>query len=427
MSEGMDRPIERPWWQKTWAVATGAAIALCAVIAGAVSMLSTDRTLRLAAERVTLATVEQGTFHDFIPLRGQVVPRDVVYVNTREGGRVEKVLVLAGDMVTEDQPLIELSNPDLEREVMVSELSLVEQINVLRNTEMTLEDTRIANERALADIDYNLKRLQRQAERQKYYFSKGVTSAEERDKAVDELAHYTELRAITEERNKRQEEMRQIRAPELRNALSQAQKNLTYTRQKLDALTVRAPATGRLSRLIDLRVGQNLARAEHIGDVTLDTGFKLSADIDEYYLARVRTGQQAVVDKEGREVVLEITRVYPQVKEGRFAIDLAFEGEGDAPGGLLAGQALQGKLMLGDDRPALLLPAGAFLEETGGDWIFVLSADDDAWFRRRIKVGRRNAEQLEILEGLQAGERALISDYRGFDRIDRIVLSGGGS
>lgn len=417
----MDRPLARSWWKRSTVVITGA-IAGCGILA--ISLLSlgnTGSTLRMPLDRATLKAVDHGTFDDFIPVRGKVVPKDTIYVNAREGGSVATVHVQAGDFVKEGQPLVALNNPDLEHEVMMGEVSLVEQINNLRDAETHLEETHITNHQQLADIDYNLLRLTRQAERQKYYFSKGITSAEERDKAVDELDHYSKLRAVTDERNRRQEALRAARLPELQSALLQAQRNLTQTRAKLDQLTVRAPASGHLNSLTDLKVGQNLKRGEHIGDVTLDTGFKLSADIDEYYLGRIRPGQKAQMQIDGDAASLSVARVYPQVDKGRFVVDFDFDKS--APAQLFSGQALQGKLVLGKAQPALLLPAGNFLEVTGGDWVFVLDKDGRSAHRRRIKLGRRTTENLEVLDGLRAGEKVLVSDYQGFERIEQIVFT----
>jgi HlyD family secretion protein len=202
--------------------------------------------------------------------------------------------------------------------------------------------------------------------------------------------------------------------------IEKLQQDLGITHSKLDNLTVRAPASGLLTAL-DLTVGENRNRGERLGMITPDTGSKLTADIDEYYLGRLRAGQNAVVDLEGRTWPLVVTRAYPQVKDGAFAIDLAFEGA--VPPGLLPGQSLQGRLALGRDEPALTLVSGAFLERSGGDYAFVLDASGRTAQRRRIRLGRRNAEHVEVLTGLAAGDRVIVSDYDGFERVDRIELT----
>jgi HlyD family secretion protein len=198
------------------------------------------------------------------------------------------------------------------------------------------------------------------------------------------------------------------------------QQDLKITHSKLENLTVRAPAAGLLTSL-ELKVGENRNRGDRLAQITPDTGNKLSASIDEYYLGRLRAGQAATVEVDGRRWPLEVTRVYPQVQDGSFTIDLAFAGE--TPPGLLPGQSLQGRLALGKDTPALVVAAGAFLERSGGDYAFVVAPDGSSAQRRRIRLGRRNAEQVEVLEGLAAGERMIVSDYGSFDRIDRIELN----
>jgi HlyD family secretion protein len=201
--------------------------------------------------------------------------------------------------------------------------------------------------------------------------------------------------------------------------LEKLQEDLKITYGKLDNLTVRAPVTGRLTAL-DLKVGENRNRGERFGEVTPETGSKLAGEVDEYYLGRVLDGQIADIEIGGKTWALKVVRVYPKVTNGTFTIDLAFQDA--TPAGLLPGQTLQGKLALGADRMANILPAGAFMERTGGDWIFVMAKDGKSALRRTIKIGRRNAEQVEILGGLAVGEQAIISDYTGFERIDRIDL-----
>jgi HlyD family secretion protein len=207
--------------------------------------------------------------------------------------------------------------------------------------------------------------------------------------------------------------------PQIHRQLEQAQTNLDVVRGKLDDLVEKAHVAGRVTD-IALNIGDNVNPGQRIATITPDTGFKVAADVDEYYLGRIRDGQTAELDLAGKPLRLRVFRVRPQVKNGTFTIDLAFDGV--TPDGLLPGQAVQGKLSLGDDAQATVLPAGAFLERTGGDWIFVVAPDGRSASRRRIKIGRRNADQAEVLSGLSAGERAIVSDYTGLERIDRVDI-----
>jgi HlyD family secretion protein len=417
----MDRPIRLPWWRRRLWLRLGAA-ATAAVLIAAIAALflgTAERSIRVAAAGVTVARVSQGVFHDFIPLRGKVVPLNTVYLDALEGGRVDRLLVQAGDTVTAGQPLVELSNTELELDVLDREGRLVESITQLQAYETQLEQNRVANRKALAQFDYDVIRLQRSAARRNVLAADDAEPLEVKDQVQDELDYDIKVRPMQAESNRKQEQLRLQQLPQIHSQLLKLQQDLTITHGKLDNLTVRAPVAGRLTAM-DLKVGENRNRGERFGEITPDTGDKLAAEVDEYYLGRVQNGQTAAIEIGAETSVLQVVRVYPKVASGTFTVDLAFRDA--TPAGLLPGQTLQGKLALGADRTATILPAGAFLERTGGDWVFVLAKDGQSALRRSIKIGRRNDEQVEVLSGLAAGERAIISDYTGLERIDRIDL-----
>jgi HlyD family secretion protein len=417
----MDRPIRLPWWRRKLWLRLGAA-ATAAVLIAAIAALflgTAERRIRVAAAGVTVARVSQDVFHDFIPLRGKVVPLNTVYLDALEGGRVDRLLVQAGDTVTAGQQLVELSNTELELDVLDREGRLVESITQLQAYETQLEQNRVANQKALAQIDYEVIRLQRSAARRNVLAADDAEPLEVKDQVQDELDYDVKVRPMQDESNRKQEQLRLQQLPQIHSQLLKLQQDLTITHGKLDNLTVRAPVAGRLTAM-DLKVGENRNRGERFGEITPDTGDKLAAEVDEYYLGRVQNGQTAAIEVGDKTWVLQVVRVYPKVTNGTFTVDLAFRDA--TPAGLLPGQALQGKLALGADRTATILPAGAFLERTGGDWVFVLAKDGQSALRRTIKIGRRNDEQVEVLSGLAAGERAIISDYTGLERIDRIDL-----
>jgi HlyD family secretion protein len=417
----MDRPIRLPWWRRKLWLQGGIAlvVAVLFITMGALFLGSPERSIRVAAASATIARVSQGTFHDFIPLRGKVVPMNTVYLDALEGGRVDRILVQAGDTVTAGQPLVELSNTELELDVLDREGRLVESITQLQTYQTQLEQNRVANQKALAQIDYNVTRLQRSIARRNILVADDAEPIEVKDQVQDELDYDVRVRPMQDESNRRQELLRVQQLPQIHSQIVKLQQDLKITHGKLDNLTVRAPVTGRLTAM-DLKVGENRNRGERFGEITPETGDKLAAEVDEYYLGRVQTGQVAHVEIGDKTWTLQVVRVYPKVTNGTFTVDLAFQD--GTPLGLLPGQALQGKLALGADRTATTLPTGAFLERTGGDWIFVLAKDGRSALRRTIKIGRRNDEQVEILSGLAAGEQAIISDYTGLERIDRIDL-----
>lgn len=409
----------RPWWARRRTKVLAASIATIAIVVAVAALLPSDRSLRVDQSKVTIATVVRGVYQDFIPLRGRVVPLETIYLDALEGGRVERVLVEPGDFVHAGQPLVELGNTELELTVLDREARLIESITQLQAYQTQLEQNRVNNEKALAAIDYDIVRLERAAQRRVSLAGRGVEARETLDAIQDELAYTLRLRPLQARSNEQQEALRVQQVPQIRAQLQKLNEDIGITRRKLENLTVRAPVDGRMTA-IDLKVGENRNRGERFGEITPETGFKLSAEVDEYYLPRMRNGQLARVELGRDELELRVSRIYPRVQDGTFVVDLSFMG--DAPSELLPGQTLQGKIALGNDAPALVLPHGAFMQTTGGNWIFALNSTGSEAVRRVVKLGRRNVEQVEVLNGLIAGERVIVSDYRTYEHIERIEL-----
>jgi len=417
----MDRAIRRPRWRSRKVMIGAAALAVLLVIvllALAAQSLAV-RSVRVPAATVTIDQVQPGVFHDFTPLNGKVTPHDTIDLDALEGGQVAKVMAQAGDTVAVGQPLVVFRNTTLELDVLEQEGRLIESITQLQSYEKQLEDSRLANQKALAQIDYDIVRLKRSANRRTPLLASGYLAPETMDQIQDELAHDQQLRPLQSQSNDREEALRQAQLPSIHAQLKGLQQDLAITRSKLQNLEVTAPARGKLTDF-DLNVGQNLNRGDRLGEIVPDTGFKVAANVDEYYLGRVQVGQIGDCQINDQTFKLRVTRVYPQVKDGTFVVDLAFDGA--TPPGLLPGETITGRLALGGDRPGLLLPAGPFLERSGGDWVMVMSGDNRA-DRRRIKIGRRNSDQVEILSGLSAGDRVITSDYAAFEKIDRVDLT----
>jgi HlyD family secretion protein len=423
---GMDRRIRRHRWSLAhWPLTVKLAVAGVALVLLAFPVIEltsrTDiRTVRIPLSQVAIATVEKGVFHDLVAVRANVVPRDTVYIDAVDGGRVERVLVEPGDLVQAGAPMIELSNTNLALSVIQEESQLNQAISQLQQNEIALEQNRLSNDRALAEIGYGLVRLGRSAARHNVVAAAGAESAEQRDVVADELAYYKQLQPIQADSNKRQSELRDRLLPDIHRQLAILRGNLDVVHSTLDGLIVRAPVTGRVTA-IDLKVGEHRNAGQRLAEVTPNTGMKLSANIDEFYLPRVHAGQSATIEFGGQTAQATAWRVYPQVKNGQFTVEMHFEGA--SPAGLVAGESVQGRLQLGGDTPASLLPVGPFLERTGGDWVFVVAPDGKTARRRRIKIGRRTTEQLEIVSGLAPGERVLTSDYTSLDKADQISLT----
>ena len=422
MTQLMDTPLTRPKWRnrRTLVVAGGAGAIGLLVLLGLDLATGARASLRASVASVTIETAQTGVFHDFVALRGNVVPRDVVYLDSLEGGQVAQVLAQAGDDVVAGQPLIKFRNTQLELEVLDREGRLAESIAQLQTYEKQLEDARVANEKAAAQIDYDIIRLSRDASRADALISKGFVPRQQHEAVHDELDHNRRLQPLQASLNREEEGLRQRQLPQIRSELANLQTSLSVARSKLDSLTLRAPVAGTLADM-HLNIGEIKKSGERLGQIVPNSGFKIEAHVDEYYLVRVHSGQTAEVDIDGRPWRLKVTRVDPQVKDATFLVELAFDGP--MPKDVLSGQALEGRLILGGDRSALLLPAGAFLERTGGDWAMVVDPSGHRAERRRIKIGRRNSQQVEVLAGLRAGDRVITSDYTGYEKVDRVVLS----
>jgi len=422
MSSDMDRKVPRPARTRRHLAAAAFAAAGLALAIWVGSMLigQITPTVRVPLATVDTGEVTHGVFHDFTPLRGKVVPHDTILLDALEGGQVARVLAHGGDQVHAGQPLIVFRNTELELDVLDREGRLVESITELQTYEKQLEDTRLANAKAAAEIAYNIQRLSRAANRRVALAAHDYVSAESNDQIHDELTYDEGLAPLQAASDAREEALRVRQLPEIRADLASLQQSLTITRAKLDDLVLKAPVDGQLSDLVDT-IGQNFNRGDRLGEIVADTGFKVRASVDEYYLGRVRASQTASVTIDNRAWSLRVTRVYPEVKDGTFDVDLEFIGA--PPPDLLPGEAVDGKLSLGGDQPAVIVPAGPYLDRTGGDWVMVVDPSGRFAVRRRITLGRRNADQAEVLAGLRPGERIITSDYAAFVTADRVDLT----
>jgi len=416
---GMDRKRPRRRWTRN-RLAAGAAVLL---LAGGVAYFAANqgsRSLRLDREKLTIGTVTQDVFHDSIPVRGEVQALDSVVLDTTEAGRVEEILVEAGQTVVAGQPLVRLSNTDLQLETIARETQIIEQINNQRNVQLQFEQAKTNDANSVAGADYNIVNLARQIRRQAPLTAHGFTAQETLDNLTDQLDYQKRLKLIAEDGQKRDGTLYADEAAQAGEIASHLADNLAIARKVLDGLVVRAPVAGQLTSL-DVKLGEQKDRAQRLGQIDRPTGYKVVVQVDEFYLSRVRAGQNVTLTRNGRKIPLSIAKVFPQVKNGRFEIWLNF-ADGSAPTDLRPGEALQGSLQLGDDQQALILPIGPFMETTGGGWAFVLDADGKTASRRPIKTGRRNGSQIEIAGGLAAGEQVILSDYADLDRIDQIRI-----
>ncbi len=416
--QSMDRTVEKKVSRVRMAAYGVGAILAAIFVYWLVGMLLGGRSLSVNSQRIFVSEVTVGTFEDFIPLRGRLVPRSTVYLDAIEGGRVEEVLIEDGVLVEAGDPIARLSNTNLQLEVLGREAAVTEQLNNMRTIELQLEQNRLSHKRNLVEIDYQVIRLNRSISRQRELAGQNLVSQSTVDELQDELDYYQNRRAVTLESQETDTRMQAQQLLQLREAGQQLQTGLTFARQNLDDLNVRAPVSGKLSGF-NIEVGESIVRGGRLGQIDDPDGYKLSSQIDEFYLGRVDL-QQVATAEQGRDTYgLRVTKIYPQVNNGQFEVDMLFDEE---PVGMRRGQTMQVKLTLGDNSDAVLIPNGSFYQETGGSWIFVVSADGAEAVKRTVRLGRRNTDFIEVLDGLEPGEKVITSPYTSYAGMDRLTL-----
>jgi len=378
------------------------------------------RSVNVAAERLTISEVTSGTFEDTIPLRGQVFPQTTVFLDAVEGGRVEEVFALDGAEVEEEDPIVRLSNTGLQLDVISREAQVAEQINNLRNTQLAIEQNQLQYRRDLVDIRYQILRLGRVLERRRQLRSNENVSQASLDEVQDEYNYYISLRDVTVAARDADARVRVAQLEQLEESNERLDANLDIARGNLDNLTVRAPRRGQLTGL-NAEIGQSIQRGDRLGQIDDASAFKVTAFVDEFYLARLDIGQIAYFTHRGRDYEVSVQRIFPQVRNGQFEVDFAFAGE--QPSDVRRGQALQLRLQLGASATALLLPNGAFYQDTGGAWVFLVSSSGAFASRHPVSLGRRNSRYIEVLDGLSSGDQVITSSYANYTEIDRVELS----
>jgi HlyD family secretion protein len=416
---GMDKLVARRSMPRNARLAIGAAV-LAALALAAFLLAPARNSQAVESARLTVASVTRGQFEDYLPLRGRVTPSLTVFLDAVEGGRVERILVEDGAVVREGQPLAILSNSDLQLNVLARQTEVTQQINSMRSQELALSQTRLANERALIEAELATQTAQRQYQVQRPLAERGFVAGRAVADSRDVLNAAQRRSAVLRRQQATDERLQSQQLAQLRSSASALNTSLDLARASLDALNLRAPVSGQLTSF-SIQVGQSLQRGERLGQIDSAGRNKLVAQVDEFYLGRVAEGQTATADIGGKAYRMRVAKIYPQVQDGAFSVDLAFaQGE---PAELQRGQTVQVRLTLGDPAPALLLPTGAYYNETGGHWVFVVAPDGRSAVRRQVRLGRRNTNYVEVLDGLDPGERVITSPYTGFAERDRLDLT----
>ncbi len=413
----MDRKIKKKKWPKVlWSFVT--ATVLISITLYAV-FRTTDSTLTIEAEKVKIETVEKGPFQEYIRVVGMVAPKNTSFLDAIEGGRVEEIFLEAGNMVRQGDAILRLSNTNLLLDIMNREAEFFEQSNNLRNTRLLLEQNRLRLNIDLADVDYSLQQAEWKLKRDSALFEEKFISEQDYQTARDEYDYALKRKELTVESMEKDLSFRKEQIAQLEASLERMRANLDIVKGKQENLTLTAPISGHLTSL-NAQIGQSKAPGESLGRIDETNGFKVRADVDQAFLARVAVGKSGNFEHNGEEYDLIVSKIYPEINEGRFAVDFDFKG--DVPGDLRRGLSLYIKLEEGIVSEELLLPRGGFYNRTGGNWIYVVDPSEAFAVKRPIRLGQQNPEYFTVVEGLEEGEKVLTSDYANYNEKERLVL-----
>jgi HlyD family secretion protein len=415
----MDQIIKKKKWPRRRIITYASAGTFVLLILYMLIFQTNRSTLNVETEKLTISTVQRGPFQEFIPVMGEVLPVQTIFLDVEEGGLVEKIYIEAGSAVKQGDKILKLSNTSLLMDIMYREAELFQQLNNLRNTRLLFEQSRLALERDLADLDFQVEKQKRKYESYQTLHEEKLISRHDFENTRDEYELVKNKRRLTAESQEKDLLYRQQQIVQLEDAVKRMEENLKVAKGKLDNLTLRAPITGTLTSL-QAEPGQSKSPGERLGQIDAPEGFKARAGIDEFYIDRIQKGKPGQFELSGGTYRMVVSRVYPEVKDGKFSVDLEFPGR-QAPG-IRRGQTLHIRLELSDVAEALLLPRGGFFQKTGGNWVFVLEANGKTAVKREIRLGRQNPDVFEVLGGLAAGERVVTSSYDNFGDNERLVL-----
>ncbi len=374
--------------------------------------------LNVDVEKITISEVFRGEFQEFIPITGSVMPIETYLLSASEGGIVEERIIESGTFVHKGDPIVRLSNTDLLLTILNNQAQVNRASNELRMSRLYMEQNRLQMQSQIANLNFELLTQKRAYDRGQELFEKQLMSAEEYELTRDQYEYSLQRQKLTLESIIQDSLFRLNQIEQLELSLEQMESNLVIVKQKLDKLTVQAPITGMLTSL-DAEIGDTKARGEQIGQIDVLENFRVRARIDEHYIARVEKGRFGTYDF-GAGGKLIVDRVYLEVTDGSFEVDLLFVGE--APGGIRRGLTLHIRLELGDLSEELLLARGGWYQKTGGQWVYLVDPSGDFAEKRRIRVGMYNPQVFTILEGLEPGEKVVTSSYDSFGDIDKLIL-----
>jgi HlyD family secretion protein len=415
----VDRVIAKKKWSKKRILTIAGITALVLLIFASYYYTSGGSKLNVETDRITISDVTKGPFQETIPVNGVVLPQVSIYLDAVEGGRVEERYVEDGTIMKKGDPILKLSNTDLELNLVSQETqvyNLLAQMQIARNNAQQNTVTKLNQ---MTDVESQLKEAERIYNLDKELYAQKAIGSQEFQKAENDYNYYLQKKKLTDQLLHQDSISTAQQLDQAKQSYNESQNALAVMRQKIGDLIVRAPVDGQLTSL-DAEVGQNKNKGERLGQIDVLGAFKVRVDIDEHYISRIYTGLKGHFDFADTTYELVIKKVYTQVTNGRFQVDMEFTGK--VPSGIRRGQTLQILLALSDERQAILLPKGGFYQQTGGNWIYKVSKDGKTAYKVNIQLGNQNTDYYEVLDGLQPGDKVVTSSYENYGNMDQLVL-----
>ena len=414
----MDRQIEKKSFLRRYAWYIAAAAALAALLVWIV-LGTTANTMTVDASDITVSDVTRGKFDDYVRLNGQVLPIQVVQISPEEGGIVREKVVEEGTRVRKGDVILRLSNSNLDLQILNAEAELAEKQNLLRNTQVAMQQDRLNNRTEQATLDTDCDRKRRAYEQNARLYKERLISKEVYLQSREDYKLARRKQSLISQRLKQDSLYRHVQMAQMEDNLDNMRKNVLLVRDRKNKLEVRSAIDGELG-LLDVELGQNIAAGQNIGQINDLSDFKVQAQIDEHYIDRVRPALSASFSRDGKTYRLRVRKVYPEVRNGTFRTDFVFVGE--RPAQMRSGQTYYVELALGKSQQATLIPRGTFFQTTGGNWIFVLDKSGRKAYRRNISIARQNPQYYEVTDGLEPGERVITSGYEAFKDNEVLVI-----
>lgn len=415
----MDTPIKQSQWNRKRITALAAGLAIIGLIAASYYFTSGNSRLNVAAERISIVEVREGSFQEFIPINGSVMPISSIYLDASVGGRVEEKYVEDGARLQKGDAIMRLSNTDLELSLVQQETQVLNLLTQTQIAQTNAQQATISNRNQMADVEQAFKEAERVYLLNKRLYESAAIGLQEYQKSLNDYTYQKERVKLTNQILVQDSVSTSQKLQQDRTTYERTQRALELMRGKVGDLIVRAPVDGQLTSF-DAEIGQSKNAGERLGQIDVLTGFKVRAEIDEHYINRIFTEQEGEFTLAGVAYALRIKKVYTQVTSGRFQVDMEFADA--VPPGIRRGQTLQIRLALSDETTAVLLPRGGFYQQTGGNWIFKLDQDGQTAYKTSIQLGRQNPDYYEVLQGLEPGDKVVVSSYETYDKVQELNI-----